>query len=486
MGAAAVQTSLSKVMKVYATVLAQGTLQPEQGGSASVAAVMPGRIQQVLVVEGQRVAAGQPVAVLDYRTQQAQAQGASAALTVAQQQAEEAQLAARAALQSQASNLQLAQQQLISAHQQCAQTIALAQTAVKTAEAELSRLQSGARPQQLEQAQQAVVQAEATESHAANQYTREEYLFKNGVASKSQVEDAHTADTIAKANLTSTQQQLSLLKAGAREQDITAAQLKVQSAKMALDQARTMGASSIAQAHTALLIAQQGTLQVAAKKAAARAMQTTVLQREADLSAAVATAGFSVLRAPLAGIVVKRSLNPGDMAETTVPIVQIANIGLLDLNARIPAETGMQVSTGMKANITSPDLPGKSFAGVVTAVGQVDPLTSLMTVRIAVNNSSAVLKEGMFASAAIITSVHQHAVVVPKQAIVSNESGDQVYVVTSNNLAQVVNVKLGSEQGGVVEVDSGLKPGEQVITLGQYELSDGAPVKPVNRPGGSQ
>ncbi len=486
MGAAAVQTSLSKLMPVNATVMAQGTLQPEQGGSASVSAVIPGRIKQVLVVEGQHVTVGQPLAILDYRSQQAAAQGASAALEVAKQQAEVAALAARAASQNQVSSLQLAQQQLAAAQQQSSQSISLAQTAVKTAEAELSRLQAGARPQQLEQAQQAVVQAAATESHAANQYSREEYLFKNGVASKSQVEDAHTADTIAKANLTSAQQQLSLLKAGARPQDIVAAQLKVESAKMALQQARTQAAASVTQAATALQIARQGTLQVAAKDAAAKAMRTTVLQKQADLESAAAAAGYSVLKSPLTGLVVKRLLNPGDMAESTMPILQISNIARLDLNAKIPAEYGVTVHSGMHAIISSPDLPGKSFNGVVTLVGQVDPLTSLMSIRVAVNNPAGVLKEGMFATASIITSVNPHAVVVPKEAIVTNDQGDQVFVVGDKNIAHVVNVKVGPQQGDMVEIDNGLKPGEQVITLGQYELSEGSPVKPTDTSGGSQ
>ncbi len=486
MGASAVQTSMTKIMPMADTVLAQGTLQPEQGGSASVAAVMPGRIKQVLVVEGEHVTAGQPVAVLDYSTQQAMAQGASAALTAAQQQAEVASLAAKAAAQNQASSLQLAQQQLAAAQQQSMQSIAIAQTGVKTAEAELSRLRAGARPQQLEQAQQAVVQAAATESHAENQYTREEYLFKNGVASKSMVEDAHTAYTIAKANLTSAQQQVSLLKAGARPQDITAAQLKVEAAKTALQQARTQAAASVAQAKTALIIAKQGALQVAAKDAAARAMRTTVLQKQADLTAAAAAAGYSVLKSPITGVVVHRALNAGDMAETTVPIVEISNIAKLDLNARIPAESGVKVRPGMRATITTPDLPGKSFSGVVTLVGQVDPLTSLMSIRIAVGNSSQLLKQGMFATASIIIRVNKRALVVPKEAIVSNEKGEQVFVVGEKNIAHEVDVTLGPQQDGLVEVDKGLKPGQQVITVGQYELSEGSPVKPVSPHGGTQ
>src|SRR4029077_10731146 len=107
----------------------------------------------------------------------------------------------------------------------------------------------------------------------------------------------------------------------------------------------------------------------------------------------------------------------------------------------------------------------------------VDPQTNLLTVRIAVANPGGALKAGTFASANIIIRTIPRAVVVPKQAVVTKETGPTVFVVTPDGKAQGRTVSLGSEQNGLVEIIKGLRAGEKVIKLGQYALADGRKVK---------
>ena len=104
-----------------------------------------------------------------------------------------------------------------------------------------------------------------------------------------------------------------------------------------------------------------------------------------------------------------------------------------------------------------------------------------MTVRIAVDNPEGLLKVGSFATGDIVLRTDPHAVVVPKQALVTHEDKTVVFVAGDDNVAHQREVTTGAEQNGFVEILNGIKPGEKVIKLGQYELSDGAKVQPAEK-----
>ena len=218
-------------------------------------------------------------------------------------------------------------------------------------------------------------------------------------------------------------------------------------------------------------------LQVAAKRQEAQAMHETVRQKRADLASAQAVAGYAVLRSPLTGIVTRRALNPGDMADPATPVVEVTDTRTLNLLANLPAEDGVKVRRGMTVRVKAADLPGRSFTGRVVSVGQVDPQTNLLAVRISVANPNGLLKIGTFATAEIILHADPRAIVVPKQAVITRDGKSVVFVVGHDNVAHQKAVKLGAEQGAMVQILLGITPGEQVIRLGEYELEDGAKVQ---------
>jgi len=131
----------------------------------------------------------------------------------------------------------------------------------------------------------------------------------------------------------------------------------------------------------------------------------------------------------------------------------------------------------MAVRVSATTAPGQTFAGRVISVGEVDAQSGLLAVRVTVNNPGAVLRVGAFATADIVLGTNPTAVVVPKQAVVTSGEKNVVFVVTKDNTAHERDVKLGVEQGSDVEIARGVTAGERVITLGQYELTDGAEVK---------
>jgi RND family efflux transporter MFP subunit len=473
-----VEVSRAVTRPMETTVSAQGTLAPGQGATARVAAVVAARLLQVPVREGDRVATGQVLAVLDSRAQAAQVRSAAAALTAAEAQARQANLDARAAATDQSNAVRQAKLALDAARLDRETTVKQARIALSSAKTDLGKLRAGARQQEKDQADLTVQQDRATRDRAQTELQRIQYLTGEGIAAQRQLDDAKTAVAVADATLKSAQAQASLIHAGTRPEDLQAAQLRVDQASEALSQAQTSGQAKVWQAQAALQQAQQSALAVAAKQQAARAAEEAARQKQSDLAAAQAVAGYAVLRSPLTGVVSRRVLNPGDMADPATPIVEVTDTRTLNLLANLPAEDGVKVRRGMAVRVTAADLPGRQFMGRVVSVGQVDPQTNLLAVRISVSNPTGRLKVGTFATAEIILHTDPQAVVVPKQAVLTREGKSVVFVVGHDDVAHLKEVTLGAEQGSRVQILLGVSPGATVIRLGAYELDDGAKVRP--------
>jgi RND family efflux transporter MFP subunit len=463
----AVEVSRAATRPVETTVSAPGTLAPGQGATARVAAVVAGRLAQVLVREGDRVVAGETLAVVDSRAQEAQARSAAAALTTAEAQARQADLDARAAATDQKNAVHQAQLALHAAVLDRDNSVKQASIALKTAETDRGKLKAGARQQEVAQADLAVKQDQATLQRAQTELDRIQYLVGEGIAAQRQLDDAKTARAVADATLASAQQQASLMHEGTRQEDLDAAKLRVDQAQEMLSQAGTSGERQ----------AKQSELAVRVKLQAALAAGEVTRQKQADLAAARAVAGYASLRSPLTGIVTHRALNPGDMADPATPVVEVTDTRSLNLIANLPAEDGMKVRRGMAVRVTATDLPDRTFMGRVVSVGQVDPQSNLLAVRIAVANPTGRLKTGTFATAEIILHTDPRAVVVPKEAVITRNGQTVVFVVGHDNVAHQKEVTLGVEQGSMVQVLLGVAPGDSVIRLGQYELEDGAKVR---------
>ncbi len=479
----AVETARVETGSIDFTIAAQGTFTPGQGASARLAAAAPGRVTVVLVREGDHVHSGQVLARIENRVQQAQSSSAAAAAEAASSMATEAALTARAAAADQSSGLHVARLALASAIADARAANLQARTAITAAETDLKRTQAGARPQELAQADQAVRQAQATAQRAQTEADRQKYLFDHGVAPRKQVDDAETALAVANSGLESARQGVSLLRAGARPEDVGASRIRLQQAQEAAAQARASGDARVAQGEAAVRQAEQQTLQVAAKEQDARVQRATAAARQADLAAARSTSAIAEIRAPFDGIVTRRALNPGDVADTTTPVVEISAGSSLDLAANLAGADAMRVRPGMEARIAVAELPGRSFTGRVRSIGSIDPQTNLLTARIAVPNASGALRAGGYATAAIILRTDTQALIVPKTAILNHEDGVAVFTVSADNTAHLAKVTLGPEQNVRVEVLTGVKAGDRVVTLGQYELSDGAKVVEAKKTG---
>ena len=86
----------------------------------------------------------------------------------------------------------------------------------------------------------------------------------------------------------------------------------------------------------------------------------------------------------------------------------------------------------------------------------------------------------MFAQVQIITERHEQALLIPKKALILETDEDDVFVLADDK-AERRRVELGFAEGDRVEVLNGLSDGDQVITVGQEGLKDGAAVRQVGQ-----
>lgn len=438
--AAPVQTAIAKLETITQAIDGQGVLTPVPNGDAKLGPTVAGRLAQVLVKDGDPVYAGEVVAVLDTSAVNAQTEGAAAALRAAEAEAAQAQVAVSAAKVNQSTAVQQAELTL------------------QAAKTNLSKVLAGSRPQQISAAASMVDQALATLSSASAEYNRVNFLYKHGIAPSRELDSAQAAMEVAKANLAGAQAHLSLLKAGARQQDIQVAQIQVQ------------------QAQEALATAKANAISVELEQRKAQAMVEKAAQKRAELAALQTTASMYYIRSPLNGIVVHRSYNPGDIVDVTSVVLDVANLNPLMLTANLPASDLPLLKSSDRCVLVSPDFPGKQFPGDLQTIGQVDPASNMLTAHVLVSNPQRRLRIGSFAVAHIIVGV-KRSVVVPKRAVVSRQAGNVIFVVDRTGLAHMRIVRLGVEQGDKVEVVRGISPSDRVITLGQYELANHSRVR---------
>lgn len=180
------------------------------------------------------------------------------------------------------------------------------------------------------------------------------------------------------------------------------------------------------------------------------------------------------VRSPLAGVALARHSNPGDMVTATPPTVMalVADIDLMRLVAPLPEERRAEVNDGQEVTVTSDALPGRGFGGRVSVAAPAEDAVAAPTqIEILVNNPDQSLKPGMFARARVFTAFKPRTILAPHSAVAGGRA-----TVVENGVARVRSVQTGIRTETVVEILSGLEPGDLVVVSGNGDLSDGTPV----------
>ena len=183
------------------------------------------------------------------------------------------------------------------------------------------------------------------------------------------------------------------------------------------------------------------------------------------------------VRAPFAGELGLRQVNPGQYLNPGDPIATLTALDKLFVNFTVPQQEFGKLKVGGPVQVTADAFPGRVFQASVNAI---EPLVGTDTRNVSVQavmpNPGRVLRPGMYVTARLVLPPEPAALVVPTTAIQTSASGDSVVLVREGKAAPVP-VRTGRRLGDKVVIASGVKPGDVVVTDGQLRVQPGAPVK---------
>jgi RND family efflux transporter MFP subunit len=214
-------------------------------------------------------------------------------------------------------------------------------------------------------------------------------------------------------------------------------------------------------------------------------LRAQVQQMDVALAQAVTNLAYASIRAPFAGYIAERNLDPGAYVSGTTASTSTMSRGILSVHDVETVRTLIEVvekdvplvKVGQRADVRAEAYPNEVFEGTVTRIVQaLNRATRTMTVEVDLPNKDHRLKGGMFARVEVLVGKHPQAIQIPLDAVSRLEESQYVYVVKDGKAHQVP-VELGARAENRVEVVKGLAGDEQVIVSGKDLVSEGAAVQ---------
>jgi cobalt-zinc-cadmium efflux system membrane fusion protein len=172
--------------------------------------------------------------------------------------------------------------------------------------------------------------------------------------------------------------------------------------------------------------------------------------------------------APLGGTVIERLVSEGTAVTPGTPLLVISDLARVWVISEIDESLVGRVAPGQAVTITAAAYPGETFAGTLTAIGDVvDARTRRVTLRIEAPNAARRLKPEMLVGVAIQATAPRRVLAVPAAAVQTMDGESVVFVRTADRFSRRP-VRVGGEADGLVEIVRGLSEGEQVVTAGAF------------------
>ncbi|MFQ3620702.1 MAG: efflux RND transporter periplasmic adaptor subunit [Spirochaetales bacterium] len=194
----------------------------------------------------------------------------------------------------------------------------------------------------------------------------------------------------------------------------------------------------------------------------------------------------SPVKAPISGTVTSIPVYVGSTVSQAMPIARLTTKENLEIRTEVPERFIGSVQPGLEAFVSFVAFPGEVFRGTVTELSPlVDPLSRTLEVRIRLNRQDTRIRPGMYAALRLITERKRGVVKVPVDALVRRFGGSFIFVVKDDPSASTGKrverreVVPGIQIDEKVEILKGLRPGEDIVVMGQSLLEEKSVVRVV-------
>jgi len=207
-----------------------------------------------------------------------------------------------------------------------------------------------------------------------------------------------------------------------------------------------------------------------------RALRATLQDRRASYDLAVKKLNDAVIKAPVAGSVSERLVQPGEFIRENTQVVTIVQMNPLKLRTSIQEKFAGMIRQGQEVTFSVEAFPDRSFDGKVAYVSPaVDQTTRTFAIESLVDNPDRVLKPGFFAKGTVALKVDDNVMVVPDDTVSTLAGVSTVYVIEDAKARQQI-VTLGSHEGKQWEIVEGLKGNEVLASSQLNQLATGMAV----------
>lgn len=297
-----------------------------------------------------------------------------------------------------------------------------ARAALGEAEARAAQLRSSASPV----AEQQLRQAEANRLAARREHARVEQLHRQGFFSEASMDEAQRA----------------------------------------LDTAEAQYRSALAQAEAAR-----------PKGAEAQLVTARLQQARAALALAEAKLGYTQLRAPAAGRLLRRGAEPGDLVRAGDKLFTLA-VGEPQIQLNVDEKNLALLEPGLPARVSCDAFPAGGFdAQVLTVAPAVDPQRGTVEVKLRVPSPPEYLRTDMTVSGEIAVATRRQALLLPAEAVREASGGAPWVLAVRDGHARRTALRLGARGVGSVEILEGLRAGDLVVPPSEARVREGTRVR---------
>lgn len=206
-----------------------------------------------------------------------------------------------------------------------------------------------------------------------------------------------------------------------------------------------------------------------------RAQAAAVEAARAQLEQTQLMLADAVVRAPIAGQIARRYVQPGEKVAFDAPLLAIVDLSRLEVQAQAPVSDVARIARGAKAEVEIEGVDGRTFGGRVDRINpSTEPGTRTINVYVALTDEGSILKAGMFARVRLHVGAGTEVPALPLAAVRFDNGQPTVWVLADGRLARR-QVRLGrrDERAQLVEIVDGVTPADAVIATRFDNLREG-------------